>query len=183
MPVPVTAAKPYSIDQNLWHTSYEGGVLEDPATAPPDDMFQLTTSPEQAPDEPEDDFQPRRRRLPLVKSALVILIVLAFILGCVDAPVAAAICHGPGGALVDAAATMFSSMGEGFAAQTLASAVTVRLELRATEIRSSFPWTPRSMSTSFERKGSNPYTWKPSRRYMPTASFLIGSTVSRRMRV
>src|SRR4029453_6760360 len=38
IPVPVTAAKPYSIDQNLWHTSYEGGILEDPAQAPPDDM-------------------------------------------------------------------------------------------------------------------------------------------------
>jgi argininosuccinate synthase len=52
IPVPVTAAKPYSIDQNLWHTSYEGGVLEDPATPPPDDMFQLTVDPAEAPDEP-----------------------------------------------------------------------------------------------------------------------------------
>ncbi|HLN81582.1 MAG TPA: argininosuccinate synthase, partial [Thermoanaerobaculia bacterium] len=52
IPVPVTAAKPYSIDQNLWHTSYEGGVLEDPATPPPDDMFQLTVDPAEAPAEP-----------------------------------------------------------------------------------------------------------------------------------
>jgi argininosuccinate synthase len=52
IPVPVTAARPYSIDQNLWHTSYEGGILEDPATAPPDDMFQLTVDPAEAPDEP-----------------------------------------------------------------------------------------------------------------------------------
>jgi argininosuccinate synthase len=52
IPVPVTAAKPYSIDQNLWHTSYEGGILEDPAVAPPNDMFQLTRDPAQAPDEP-----------------------------------------------------------------------------------------------------------------------------------
>jgi argininosuccinate synthase len=52
IPVPVTAAKPYSIDQNLWHTSYEGGILEDPAQAPPDDMFQLTADPANAPDEP-----------------------------------------------------------------------------------------------------------------------------------
>jgi len=50
--VPVTAAKPYSIDQNLWHTSYEGGILEDPAVAPNDDMFQLTRDPSLAPDEP-----------------------------------------------------------------------------------------------------------------------------------
>jgi argininosuccinate synthase len=53
IPVPVTAAKPYSIDQNLWHTSYEGGILEDPAVAPPQDMFQTTCDPAQAPDEPE----------------------------------------------------------------------------------------------------------------------------------
>jgi argininosuccinate synthase len=52
IPVPVTAAKPYSIDQNLWHTSYEGGVLEDPAAAAPEEMFQLTTDPAEAPDEP-----------------------------------------------------------------------------------------------------------------------------------
>jgi argininosuccinate synthase len=51
IPVPVTAAKPYSIDQNLWHTSYEGGVLEDPANEPPDAMFQLTVDPAEAPDE------------------------------------------------------------------------------------------------------------------------------------
>jgi argininosuccinate synthase len=50
--VRVTAAKPYSIDQNLWHTSYEGGILEDPAVAPADDMFQLTRDPSLAPDEP-----------------------------------------------------------------------------------------------------------------------------------
>jgi argininosuccinate synthase len=53
IPVPVTAAKPYSIDQNLWHTSYEGGILEDPANPPPDEMFQLTVDPAEAPDEPE----------------------------------------------------------------------------------------------------------------------------------
>jgi argininosuccinate synthase len=52
IPVPVTAAKPYSIDQNVWHTSYEGGILEDPAVAPADDMFQLTRDPSLAPDEP-----------------------------------------------------------------------------------------------------------------------------------
>ena len=53
IPVPVTSAKPYSIDQNLWHTSYEGGILEDPAVAPPEDMFQTTSDPAEAPDEPE----------------------------------------------------------------------------------------------------------------------------------
>ena len=53
IPVPVTSVKPYSIDQNLWHTSYEGGILEDPAVAPPEDMFQTTSDPAEAPDEPE----------------------------------------------------------------------------------------------------------------------------------
>jgi argininosuccinate synthase len=52
IPVPVSAAKPYSIDQNLWHTSYEGGILEDPAAVPPEDMFQTTVDPARAPDEP-----------------------------------------------------------------------------------------------------------------------------------
>ncbi|MEA2625870.1 MAG: argininosuccinate synthase [Candidatus Binatota bacterium] len=54
IPVPVTAEKPYSTDRNLLHVSYEGGILEDPWRAPYDDMFQLTTSPEKAPDRPEE---------------------------------------------------------------------------------------------------------------------------------
>lgn len=54
--VPVTASreKIYSRDRNIWHISHEGGVLEDPAQAPPDDLFMLTASPELAPDEPEN---------------------------------------------------------------------------------------------------------------------------------
>ncbi len=54
IPVPVTAAKPYSMDRNLLHISYEGGVLEDPWAEPPADMFKLTTDPREAPDTPED---------------------------------------------------------------------------------------------------------------------------------
>jgi argininosuccinate synthase len=52
--IPVTASlkKPYSIDRNLMHVSYEGGVLEDPWRAPDEEMFLLTESPENAPDEP-----------------------------------------------------------------------------------------------------------------------------------
>ena len=50
MPVPVTKAKPYSIDRNLFHVSYEGGVLEDPWYEPDEDMFLLSVSPENAPD-------------------------------------------------------------------------------------------------------------------------------------
>jgi len=54
--VPVTASreKIYSRDRNIWHISHEGGALEDPAQAPPADLFMLTTSPELAPDEPEN---------------------------------------------------------------------------------------------------------------------------------
>lgn len=51
--LPVTRDKPYSIDQNILHTSYEGGVLEDPANAPEEEMFSTTVSPQNAPDKPE----------------------------------------------------------------------------------------------------------------------------------
>lgn len=53
IPVPTTKAKPYSSDRNLLHISFEGGVLEDPWAEPPEDMFVLSVSPQQAPDEPE----------------------------------------------------------------------------------------------------------------------------------
>ena len=53
IPIPVTKEKPYSMDRNLLHISYEGGILEDPWNAPYEDMFQLTVSPEKAPDQPE----------------------------------------------------------------------------------------------------------------------------------
>ena len=52
IPVPITAERPYSTDRNLFHVSYEGGILEDPWAEPPDKMFQLTQSPESAPDIP-----------------------------------------------------------------------------------------------------------------------------------
>lgn len=52
--VPVSRDKPYSTDANLFHISYEGGILEDPWAAPPDDMWTLTADPERAPDEPEE---------------------------------------------------------------------------------------------------------------------------------
>ncbi|MCW7469229.1 argininosuccinate synthase [Leptospira kanakyensis] len=60
IPVPVTAAKPYSMDRNLMHLSFEGGILEDPFNEPKEDMFILTVSPEKAPDKPtylELDFE------------------------------------------------------------------------------------------------------------------------------
>ena len=45
---------PYSTDANLLHISYEGKVLEDPWQSPPEDMFRLTVSPQQAPDKPQE---------------------------------------------------------------------------------------------------------------------------------
>ena len=53
IPLTVTAEKPYSMDRNLVHVSYEGGILEDPWREPYNDMFRLTVSPEDAPDKPE----------------------------------------------------------------------------------------------------------------------------------
>lgn len=50
--VPVTPKKPYSSDRNLFHISFEGGILEDPWSAPPEDMFVLSVSPEKAPSSP-----------------------------------------------------------------------------------------------------------------------------------
>ncbi len=58
--VPVTQQKPYSSDRNLLHISFEGGILEDPWSEPPEDMFLLSRSPERAPDQPlriEIDFE------------------------------------------------------------------------------------------------------------------------------
>ncbi len=52
IPVPVTPEKLYSSDRNLFHMSFEGGVLEDPWQEPSEEMFTLTVSPEKAPDHP-----------------------------------------------------------------------------------------------------------------------------------
>ncbi|CAB1129797.1 argininosuccinate synthase [Candidatus Hydrogenisulfobacillus filiaventi] len=53
VPVSATPAAPYSRDQNLWHISHEGGVLEDPGTAAPEDVYLWTRNPVEAPAEPE----------------------------------------------------------------------------------------------------------------------------------
>jgi len=53
VPVKATAERIYSQDRNLWHLSNEGGPLEDPWAEPPKDMFEWTTDPVDAPDEPE----------------------------------------------------------------------------------------------------------------------------------
>ena len=51
--IEASAEKPYSMDRNLFHISFEGGVLEDPWYEPPEDMFRLTVDPVMAPDTPE----------------------------------------------------------------------------------------------------------------------------------
>src|SRR2546425_7162095 len=53
IPVPVTRARPYSTDRNLFHISYEGGVLEDPWKEPPSDIYVWTKPVERAPGRPE----------------------------------------------------------------------------------------------------------------------------------
>jgi argininosuccinate synthase len=60
IPITATREKPYSMDRNLMHISYEGGILEDPWAEPPPEIFILTRSPEDAPDKPayvEIDFE------------------------------------------------------------------------------------------------------------------------------
>ncbi len=52
IPTGITREKPYSMDANLYHISYEGGVLEDPWAEPPPGMWRLTVDPEAAPDSP-----------------------------------------------------------------------------------------------------------------------------------
>ena len=52
IPVTATKEKPYSLDRNLLHISYEGGILEDPWSEPPADMYTMITPPEKAPDKP-----------------------------------------------------------------------------------------------------------------------------------
>lgn len=52
IPIPITATSPYSIDECLWGRSIECGVLEDPWTEPPADVYKWTKSPADAPDEP-----------------------------------------------------------------------------------------------------------------------------------
>src|SRR3984893_17955190 len=54
VPIAQSTTKIYRRDRNLWHISHEGGALEDPANAAPDDIWMLTRSPKDAPDKPAD---------------------------------------------------------------------------------------------------------------------------------
>ncbi len=53
IPVPVTPKSPFSMDENLYHISYESGVLEDPRQSPPKEMFRMTVDPTDAAQDPE----------------------------------------------------------------------------------------------------------------------------------
>jgi argininosuccinate synthase len=53
VPVDATKASPYSVDENLWGRSVECGILEDPSVEPPEEVYGWTTSPSEAPDQPE----------------------------------------------------------------------------------------------------------------------------------
>ncbi|MGE5300339.1 MAG: argininosuccinate synthase [Acidobacteriota bacterium] len=52
IPVTATKAKPFSTDRNIFHISYEGGILEDPWKEPPPDMYTMTVPPEKTPARP-----------------------------------------------------------------------------------------------------------------------------------
>ena len=52
--VPTTPKNPYSTDRNMLHISYEGGILEDPWKTPPEDIYILSVSPQNAPDQSEE---------------------------------------------------------------------------------------------------------------------------------
>lgn len=65
IPVSVTKQNPYSIDENIWGTSIECGVLENPALEPPDDAYQWTIAPEKAPDVPAYVAVEFRRGIPV----------------------------------------------------------------------------------------------------------------------
>jgi argininosuccinate synthase len=54
VPIAQTTKKIYSRDRNIWHISHEGGALEDPANAAPDEIWMLTASPKDAPDKPAE---------------------------------------------------------------------------------------------------------------------------------
>ena len=65
IPVSSSVERPYSIDDNLWGRSSEGGIIEDLTKAVPDDVFQLVTPPTKAPDRPEDITISFRDGLPI----------------------------------------------------------------------------------------------------------------------
>ncbi|KAF9785255.1 argininosuccinate synthetase [Thelephora terrestris] len=70
IPVRQTAAKPWSTDENMFHISYEAGILEDPNTTPPSDMWKLTESPESATNTPDQIAIEFKQGLPVKLTVL-----------------------------------------------------------------------------------------------------------------
>lgn len=70
IPITSTLEKPYSMDENLMHISYEGGFLEDPANSAHEDMFKLTTAPKNAPDKETDIMIEFKQGIPIAVSNL-----------------------------------------------------------------------------------------------------------------
>ena len=65
VPVSASTKKIYSRDRNIWHISHEGGALEDPINAAPDEIWMLTKSPAEAPDKPANVTVGFRRAMPV----------------------------------------------------------------------------------------------------------------------
>jgi argininosuccinate synthase len=65
IPITSTLQKPYSMDENILHTSYEAGILENPNQEPPESMFQHTTSPQNAPDKEIDLMIDFKKGIPI----------------------------------------------------------------------------------------------------------------------
>ncbi len=65
IPIKAKPSAPWSSDENLLHISYESGILEDPWHKPPKEMFELTQSPEEAPDEPEEIILEFKNGIPI----------------------------------------------------------------------------------------------------------------------
>ncbi len=72
IPTTASATKIYSRDRNLWHISHEGGTIEDPRNAPPDDAWMITADPAKAPDKPEDVTLTFRRGRPVALAGIAL---------------------------------------------------------------------------------------------------------------
>ena len=64
IPIKATPSAPWSSDENLLHISYESGILENPWTKPPSDVFEMTTSPQEAPNNPEEIILSFKKGIP-----------------------------------------------------------------------------------------------------------------------
>jgi len=71
IPVKITKAKPYSIDENLWGIAVECGVLEDPTVAPPEDAYQITVNPKNAPDKSQTVTITFEKGIPVCVNGLI----------------------------------------------------------------------------------------------------------------